>query len=184
MEAHYQKLERMYLAAPINELHSPTIDISEGQAIIESEVDPCFFHTAGALHGSVYFKALDDAAFFAAASLEPERFVLTVSFTIYLTRPVTGGRLRAEGRVATRTSSLLVAESVTHPLPYYRNNVASAATLIDAALHHGVRAFVLSSTAAVYGHPEHQPISEAAPLAPINPYAASKAMVERILVDV
>ncbi len=79
---------------------------------------------------------------------------------------------------------LSVPESVAHPLRYYRNNVAATALLLDVALAHGVRAFVLSSTAAVYGQPEVQPISEDTPLAPINPYGASKAMVERQLADV
>lgn len=78
---------------------------------------------------------------------------------------------------------LSVPESVAEPLRYYHNNVTGSATLLDVALAHGVRAFVLSSTAAVYGHPEGQPISESTPLAPINPYGASKMMVERILAD-
>ena len=60
------------------------------------------------------FKALDDAAFFAAASVVPDRFVVTVSFTVYLTRPVTGGALRAEGQVTSQTTNLLVAESVLY----------------------------------------------------------------------
>jgi uncharacterized protein (TIGR00369 family) len=112
MSDHYRKLERMYLAAPINSLYLPSITISAGHATVEFDVRPQFFHAAGAMHGSVYFKALDDSAFFAAASLVPDRFVLTVSFTVYLTRPVTSGRLRAEGQVASQTTNLLVAESV------------------------------------------------------------------------
>ncbi len=79
---------------------------------------------------------------------------------------------------------LSVGESVAKPLAYYRNNVSAAEGLIETAVHHGARAFVLSSTAAVYGHPESQPIREDAPIAPINPYGASKSMVERILADV
>ena len=78
---------------------------------------------------------------------------------------------------------LSVAESVAHPLRYYQNNVAGSATLLEAMLDHDVKAFVISSTAAVYGHPESQPIAETAPLAPINPYGASKLMVERMLAD-
>ena len=104
----------MYLAAPVNELYLPTITISDGRATVEFEVSDRFFHAANALHGSVYFKALDDSAFFAVASMVPDRFVLTTSFTIYLTQPVTGGRLRAEGQVATHTANLLVAESVLY----------------------------------------------------------------------
>jgi UDP-glucose-4-epimerase GalE len=77
-----------------------------------------------------------------------------------------------------------VPESVAKPLVYYANNVEAAAVLIEQAVTHGIRAFVLSSSAAVYGHPEEQPISESAAIAPINPYGAGKAMVERILADV
>jgi UDP-glucose-4-epimerase GalE len=77
-----------------------------------------------------------------------------------------------------------VAESLARPLAYYANNAAASAVLIEQAVAHGVRAFVLSSSAAVYGHPEVQPISESATIAPINPYGASKAMVERMLADV
>jgi UDP-glucose-4-epimerase GalE len=78
---------------------------------------------------------------------------------------------------------LSVPESVAHPLLYYSNNVTGSATLLEVALAAGTRAFVLSSSAAVYGHPRQQPISEDSLPAPINPYGASKLMVERILAD-
>ena len=109
---HYSKLERMYLAAPINLFYQPRISISEGQAEIQTEVRPAYFHAAGALHGSVYFKLLDDAAFFAANSLVEESFLLTASFNLYFTRPVTGGILVAAGRVVSRSTKHYVAESV------------------------------------------------------------------------
>jgi len=80
--------------------------------------------------------------------------------------------------------SISVPESVGRPLLYYRNNTAASAVLLDACVRHGLRAFVFSSTAAVYGPPETQPIPESTPLAPQNPYGASKAMVERQLADV
>ena len=80
-------------------------------------------------------------------------------------------------------ASLIVSESMVKPLAYYRNNVGGSATLLEACLEHGVRAFVLSSSAAVYGIPARVPIVEDAPLAPINPYGASKMMMERMLVD-
>ncbi|HSJ97269.1 MAG TPA: UDP-glucose 4-epimerase GalE [Myxococcota bacterium] len=79
--------------------------------------------------------------------------------------------------------SISVPESVDRPLLYYRNNTAASAALIEAALAHGVRAFVFSSTAAVYGSPARQPIGEDAPIQPESPYGASKAMVERMLAD-
>ena len=70
------------------------------------------YHAAGAVHGSAYFKLLDDASFFAASSLVEDVFVLTVSFNLYLVRPVTAGELRAEGRVVTRTGRLLFTEAI------------------------------------------------------------------------
>ena len=112
MSDHYRKLERMYLSAPVNHSYSPTIEISEGGAVVGFEVGKEFFHAAGAVHGAVYFKALDDSAFFAASSLVPDRFVVTVSFNVYFTRPVSEGTLRAEGRVVHRSKNLLIAESV------------------------------------------------------------------------
>src|SRR5262245_11969392 len=109
--AHFRTLERMYLIAPINRLYQPTIAIGEGTAEIEIQAAPTFFHAAGALHGSVYFKMLDDACFFAVNSLVEDVFVLTTSFTTYFTRPVTGGRLIARGRVVHAGKSVLLAEA-------------------------------------------------------------------------
>ena len=76
-----------------------------------------------------------------------------------------------------------VGESVSKPLDYYANNVGGSVALIDAAVANDTPAFVFSSSCATYGIPNEVPISESAPLAPINPYGASKLMVERILAD-
>ncbi len=111
-EEHYRKLERMYATAPINEYYQPKIRISEGHAELVIQVREDFFHAAGAVHGSVYFKSLDDSAFFAVNSLVDDAFVLTTSFNIYLTRPVSEGEIKATGRVVHRSRRLFVAESV------------------------------------------------------------------------
>ncbi len=74
-----------------------------------------------------------------------------------------------------------VGESMKDPLKYFRNNVSNAVNLCQAATDNGVRKIVFSSTAAVYGMPEHLPISENEPKAPINPYGESKLMFEKIL---
>ncbi len=113
-EQHFQALINMYLAAPINEIFQPSIAISEGWAQIEMDLSPQYHHAAGALHGSVYFKMLDDAAFFAVSSLEYGVFVLTTSFTTYLTRPVSEGRLRSVGQVVYQNRSQFIAESVVY----------------------------------------------------------------------
>ncbi|MBA2469964.1 MAG: UDP-glucose 4-epimerase GalE [Chloroflexia bacterium] len=77
----------------------------------------------------------------------------------------------------------LVPESVTQPAEYYRTNVVGGINLLDAVRTAGIRKFVFSSTAAVYGEPESLPIREDSPTVPINPYGASKLMMERILAD-
>jgi len=112
LDEHFRKLERMYRRAPINRYFEPAIRISEGRAVITMPVKPEFFHAAGAIHGSVYFKALDDAAFFAANSLVTDVFVLTVSYNVYFLRPVSQGELRATGLVVHRGRGLYVAESL------------------------------------------------------------------------
>ena len=109
---HFRRLERMYAAAPINRYYEPVLRISEARAELTIPVKTDFFHAAGAVHGSVYFKALDDSAFFAANSLVLDVFVLTVSFNVYFTRPVVEGELRATGAVVHRSRNLIVAESV------------------------------------------------------------------------
>ena len=109
---HYSRLERMYLTkASINDYFKPTIAIGDGEAEIRIEVDPKFFHAAGAVHGTVYFKALDDAAFFAANSVVEDVFVLTTNFNIQLLRPVTEGTLIAKGTLVSETRSLLIADA-------------------------------------------------------------------------
>jgi uncharacterized protein (TIGR00369 family) len=111
---HFESLEKMYLAAPINQLYKPTIAISEGISEIEMILSEKFHHSGGGVHGSVYFKMLDDAAFFACNSYEKEVFVLTTSFTTYLTRPVSEGILKAIGKVVNKNRTQFIAESVVY----------------------------------------------------------------------
>jgi len=109
---HYRKLEQMYLAAPINAFYSPEIWVSHGEAEVTIAVRPEFFHAADAVHGSVYFKLMDDAAFFAVNSLIEDYFALTASFTTYLLRPVTEGTMKATGRVVYSGARTYIAEAV------------------------------------------------------------------------
>jgi len=110
-EDHYRKLERLYLTAPVNEYYAPTIHIGDGCAEVVIPVRRDLHHAAHAVHGVAYFKVLDDAAFFAANSLVRDVFVLTTSFNVYFTRPVTEGEMRATGRVVHQSRRLLIAES-------------------------------------------------------------------------
>jgi len=77
----------------------------------------------------------------------------------------------------------LVGESMENPLKYYHNNTASTTTLLRAMIRHGIKRFIFSSTASVYGEPVQLPITETHPCNPNNPYGASKLAVERILQD-
>ena len=112
--SHFKRLEQMYLAAPINKIFPPKIIISAAASEIQIDVKPDYFHPAGAVHGSVIFKLLDDSAFFSANSLEPTVFVLTTSFTTYLTRPVSAGIIRAVGKVVNQNKTQFIAESIAY----------------------------------------------------------------------
>lgn len=98
-EAHHRALESLYAAAPINRLFASTLSIPEpGVARISFEVTRDHYHAAGAVHGTTYFKMLDDAAFYACNSLITDRFLLTTQFNLLLTRPLSAGPVVAEGR--------------------------------------------------------------------------------------
>jgi uncharacterized protein (TIGR00369 family) len=107
---HFRRLERMYAAAPINGWFAPTLSVSSGRAEVRIPLRAEFHHAAGATHGCVYFKALDDATFFAANSLVTDVFVLTASFELELLRPVAGGAFRAVARVTEQGERRIVAE--------------------------------------------------------------------------
>lgn len=87
------------------------------------------------------------------------------------------------GTVMHFAGSIVVPDSVVHPLDYYRNNTLNSHALIAACVASGVERFIFSSTAAVYGMPERLPIDEETPTSPINPYGASKLMTEWMLRD-
>jgi UDP-glucose 4-epimerase len=79
--------------------------------------------------------------------------------------------------------SIVVPESVEKPLAYYQNNTVASRNLIETCVESGVKHFIFSSTAAVYGMPETNPVTEEMRLAPINPYGRSKLMTEWMLED-
>lgn len=100
MSEHHRRLEQMYHSAPTNQLFDNLqLRVDAGTATVQFTVHPKLHHAAGAVHGSYYFKLLDDATYFACNSLVPDVFVLTASFNIELFRPVVAGTMRAVGTV-------------------------------------------------------------------------------------
>jgi len=110
---HFETLVTMYNRAPINHWFKPGLRIPQGgHAEIELPVREDFHHAAHAIHGAVYFKALDDATFFAVQSLVTDMFVVTSSFQLYFLRPVSEGRLLARAHVVSRSKRLYIAEGL------------------------------------------------------------------------
>ncbi len=101
-------------SAPFAQWTKAKVTVRHGEAEILLVVREDFFHSAGAMHGALYFLALDNAAWFAANSLEKEFFILTTSFTTYITRPVSQGTVRAVGKVVNENRSQFIAESVLY----------------------------------------------------------------------
>lgn len=114
MDTHYRKLENMYHLAPINAFYKPKLIVEKGKTELTLSVRSEFYHAAQAVHGSVYFKALDDAAFFAVNSIVLDVLVLTANFTLYLLQPVNKGVLRSHGLVLHKSKSSFIAEAVLY----------------------------------------------------------------------
>ncbi len=109
--SHFHALEAMYLGGPVNQFFRPAIHIEGGSAEIRMIVRPDMHHAAHSAHGAIYFKMLDDAAFFAVQSLVTDSFVVTSQFTVYLLAPVVEGEMVATGRVVHQSKRLFLAES-------------------------------------------------------------------------
>lgn len=108
---HFQKLEEMYHKAPVNQYFGPKLKVEKGKTELQIAVKKDFFHAADAVHGAVYFKALDDASFFAVNSLVEDVFVLTAYFNIFFLKPVNSGILTARGSVVHESKSSFLAEA-------------------------------------------------------------------------
>jgi uncharacterized protein (TIGR00369 family) len=110
--AHFRALESLYRQAPVNGLFESRLEIVEkGFARIRFEVVEALYHAAGAAHGTLYFKMMDDAAFYACSSLVTDRFLLTTAFNLLFTRPLRAGPATAEGRWASGRRRVLVGEA-------------------------------------------------------------------------
>lgn len=110
--AHLRGLESLYDSAPINRLFESWMTLTAaGQSQIDFTVSDSAFHAAGAAHGTLYFKMLDDAAFYAANGLVTDRFLLTTAFNLHFTRPMREGAMIAEGKWISGKRRVFVAEA-------------------------------------------------------------------------
>jgi len=111
-DAHFRALVSLYRSAPINGgIRSEIEIVKAGLARIRFEVTPAYFHAAAAAHGALYFKMMDDAAFYACNSTVSDRFLLTTAFNLVFTRPLKGGSAVAEGRWISGKRRVLVGEA-------------------------------------------------------------------------
>jgi uncharacterized protein (TIGR00369 family) len=110
-EAHFNRLKWIYATNPCNQHYTTVIEISEGRAEIVLPLRPDYLQGAGMVHGSVYFKLLDDVGTFAVNSVVKDFAMVTASFNIYFTRPVATGSIRAVGRLVHESRRLFIAEA-------------------------------------------------------------------------
>jgi uncharacterized protein (TIGR00369 family) len=134
-EEHFTELERRYHSARINHRLEPEMTVSLRSAVIRMAVGPHLFHASEAVHGSVLFKLLDDAAYFAANSMIRDSLLLTVEFTTHFVRPVSEGVLVAKGRLLHEGRTRSIAESVVQSqeqkvLAYGRGSYARGQPLL------------------------------------------------------
>lgn len=97
---HYKKLENLYTKVNIGEFYDTTqMTVSQKHAEISLEIEPKYHMGLGLTHGSVYFRLLDDACFYACMSLEDETHLLTSRFNIEFLKPVISGKVIAKGKI-------------------------------------------------------------------------------------
>lgn len=112
MTDHFKRLENMFRSGAIHDLFpSFEFELKAGECEIRTTVNAQYHHAAGAMHGLVYFKSLDESGYFAAQSLEKEFFLLTKSAHIEFLRPVADGVLISKGRCKSSESRIYEAES-------------------------------------------------------------------------
>lgn len=110
---HYKRLERLFDSAPLNQgiFAGSELKVSDREAILKLTIGSQYFHAANAMHGAIYFKLLDDSAYFASASVEKTFFLLTKSYTIHFRRPVFEDRLKAIGKVVSVNQKEIISSS-------------------------------------------------------------------------
>ncbi|MFT6972715.1 MAG: hypothetical protein ACJAXX_003300, partial [Roseivirga sp.] len=110
---HFRKLDALFQSAPLNQgiFKGSALEVEFEKATLRLAIGNQYFHAAEAMHGAIYFKLLDDSAYFAAASIEKTYFLLTKSYTVHFRRPVMEDTLTAIGKVIEVNEREIVASS-------------------------------------------------------------------------
>lgn len=112
-DVHYRKLENLYSGIPIGQFYDTTrMTVSKGKAEISLEIHPKYHMGLGLTHGSVYFRMLDDACFYACMSLETEFHLLTSQFNVQFLKPAVKGIITAKAEVNHQLDHLFMASAV------------------------------------------------------------------------
>ncbi|MDH5403795.1 MAG: PaaI family thioesterase [Candidatus Heimdallarchaeota archaeon] len=111
---HFTKLENMYHKHPFNEFVKAKISIAQGEARILINIEEKFHHAANAVHGALYFKALDDVTFFAVNSLIEGNLFVTSNFNLNFLRPIAQGTITGVGKVVYKSKNQCIAEGVLY----------------------------------------------------------------------
>ncbi|NOQ75045.1 MAG: hotdog fold thioesterase [Crocinitomix sp.] len=107
---HFDRLIKMYAKAPIHTFYKDiTLEVTDKESTVTLPIRPDFFHGGMSTHGSVYFKLLDDAAYFACQSVIEDYFIVTTNFNISLLRPITKGTVTAIGKMDFNSQQLFTA---------------------------------------------------------------------------
>ena len=113
-QEHFKNIINGYSNAPINQIFKPKMILSLGQCEIEMKISKNFHHSANSLHGSIYFKMLDDAAWGASNTYIDDVFLFTYNFNIYLTKPVSSGIIISKGKVIDKKDGKIKAKSILY----------------------------------------------------------------------
>jgi uncharacterized protein (TIGR00369 family) len=108
---HFLCLESLFENAPVSRLYGARAIVREGSATVSFRTRPEFMHAAGGVHGSAYFRMLDDAAFFAANSREHDYLLATLQFSVQFLRPCRGGTLTATGTLTHQSGRIFFAQA-------------------------------------------------------------------------
>ena len=111
---HLKNLIKIYRIAPINKFYKPKMSLSLGESTIEIKIRRKFFHTGQSVHGSVYFKMLDDAAYFASQTHEKEFFLYTVNFEVNFIKAVSKNVIISKGKLLNKNSNKLTSKSMLY----------------------------------------------------------------------